>query len=949
MTTTNIGRRYAPMRVMWLLVPAMLATTVPAAAQGGASVGGIVTDESGGALPGVTVTIVNRNSGVSQVHVTGAEGRYRAVNLAPAPYEIAAELTGFAASRKTVTLVVGADATVDFSMGMASLAESITVVGESPLIEVNKAQPSSVILGQQLAALPVLDRNFLVLAQLLPGSAPLTGVNNRFAVTKFGGLADQRNGYTTVIDGGAVDDATWGSPVINMTQDAVQEFKVFRNQFDSQYGSALNAVVNVVTKAGGNQPAGTAYYFGRDKALNARNAKASSVPPFKQSRVGGTYGGPIALNKTHVFGAYEFLNIDKAAIVALPPTNPFAAQQNGNYPFRSTEHMANGRLDHRLSDASSFFVRYAYDRQITPSGGPANAAATITDSSRSHSLVGEHNWVLSQDMVNTARVHVLKHDLATEPANYDLQISRPSYTIGQNGVAPQYFPRTNVSLFDTLYLNTARHDIKMGGELTFASSGFEAHFNEHGAFNFLTDAPFDAVDSRTWPFTFTMQTPGFYEYNSKQIALFLQDDWRIHDRVRLNLGLRYDYDTNLRQNDFYGGLLANPLYAGIDRFVSGDRGNDTNNLQPRLGVTYDVLGTGRLVARGGFGMYITRNRPWFQQTSMDKTLGFAVRITDPQLLRNYPDINGVLGGRTLEAYQNEGGVRSLYLIADDYVLPYSLNTTAGAAWQLNPVTSLDVDYVHNVGKHQLGSTDLNLPASGAVTAANPRPVPQFSQVGVLTNFSTSWYDALEMQLRTRVRGTDSLQVSYAYSRSTLDGVTFYSTFRGTERTPREKGMNPTDTPHNLSVAASTTLPWGVQLSGVFRAISGGPLGVTAGVDLDGDLNSQNDRPEGIEPTVGRGDIEEQLARINAFRATRNLPAVTGDLLEPDPIVNLDLRVTKVFRLGGTRRLEAFFEGYNVTNYVTLTGGLSNMSSASFLIRTGARDARQVQWGARYSF
>lgn len=279
--------------------------------------------------------------------------------------------------------------------------------------------------------------------------------------------------------------------------------------------------------------------------------------------------------------------------------------------------------------------------------------------------------------MNTIRGHFLSHNLATEPANYDLQISRPSYTTGQNGVAPQYFPRKIVSLFDTFYVNTPRHDIKMGGEFTHASSNFEAHFTEHGAFNFLTDSPFNAADSRTWPFTFVMQTPGFYNYTSNQIAAFIQDDWRVFDRVRLNLGLRYDLDTNLRQNDFYASLLANPLYAGIERFVSGDRGNDTNNLQPRLGVTYDLRGNGTLVARGGFGMYITRNRPWFQQTSMDKTLGFAVRITDPQLLQNFPDINGVLGGRTLEEYQNAGGVRSLYLIADDYVLPYSLNTTAG--------------------------------------------------------------------------------------------------------------------------------------------------------------------------------------------------------------------------------------------------------------------------------
>jgi outer membrane receptor protein involved in Fe transport len=940
-------RHGRPAALLVLLMVA--AAAVPAAGQGGASVGGIVTDETHGALPGATLTLVNTNNGATQVLVTGAEGNYRAVNLQPGPYTIAVELAGFAPIKRAVTLLVGANTTIDFALSVAALAESVTVTGESPLVDVARAQPQSVIVGEQLAALPVLDRNFLVLAQLLPGAAPLTGVNSRFAITKFAGLADQRNGYTTVIDGGSVDDSTWGSPVINITQDAVQEFKVFRNQFDAQYGAALNAVVNVVTKSGGNNPTGSAYYFGRDKSLNARNAKAASVPPFQQSRVGGSYGGPIVPNRTHMFGAYEYLTIDKAAIVSLPANNPFASQQNGNYPFTATEHLADARVDHRLSDKQSVYARYAYDNQHTPSGGPANASGSIIDSSRSHSVVAEHNWVMSGNIVNTVRGHFLYHNLYTEPANYDLQISRPSYSFGQNGVAPQYFPRKIGSLFETLYINTARHDLKLGGEFTRASSNFEAHFTEHGAFTFTTDTPFNAADSRTWPFTFVMQTPGFYNYSSNQIALFVQDDWRVTDRLRLNLGLRYDLDTSLRQPAFYKSLLANPLYKGLERFVSADRGNDTNNLQPRFGVTYDLRGNGTLVARGAVGMYVTRNRPWLQQTSMDKTLGFAVRISDPQLLQFYPNITAVLGGRTLQEYANAGGVRSLYLIADNYVLPYSVNTTTGIGWQINPVTSIDLDYVHNVADHQLGTTDLNLPASGAVTAANPRPVPQFSQVGVLTNFSKSWYDALEVQLRTRVRGTDSLQVSYAYSKSILDGVTFYSTYRGTDRTPREKGMNPTDTPHNLSVAASTSLPLGLQLSGVARAISGGPLAVTAGIDLDGDLNTQNDRPAGLPPTVGRGDVTRQLEIINAFRATRGQAPVSVELLKPDPIITIDMRLTKVFRLAGDRRVEAFFEAYNASNYVTLTGGTSNMSSSTFLVRTGARDARQVQWGARYSF
>ena len=160
-----------------------------------------------------------------------------------------------------------------------------------------------------------------------------------------------------------------------------------------------------------------------------------------------------------------------------------------------------------------------------------------------------------------------------------------------------------------------------------------------------------------------------------------------------------------------------PQYAPLGAFISGDRGNDYNNFQPRLGVTWDVNGTGTFVLRSGWGLYVTRNRPWFQLTAQDQVLGSAVLIQDPQLLRNFPDITATLGGRTLDQYIAAGGVRQVLLLDDDYVLPYQYSTTAGFGWQINGVTSLDVDYVHSFGTRQLGSTDRNLPASGPIPAA----------------------------------------------------------------------------------------------------------------------------------------------------------------------------------------------------------------------------------------
>ena len=367
MSPIHTGRsaRVTTFAILFTLLAFMCQTSAYAQSGGAANVGGAVTDDSGAALPGVSVTVTNTANGRSQTVVTGGDGRYRAVQLQPGPYLVSAELQGFSTSRRNVVLVVGSDAELNISLGVAAVNENVTVTGEAPLVEVAKSQPSSVISATQLETLPVLSRNFLVLAQLLPGAGPISlrSPSNlpRNGVTKFGAVPDERYAYTTQIDGGDVDDAIWGVPTINLSQDAIAEFKVFRNQFDASYGKATTAVVSVATKAGTNQLSGTGYYFGRDKALNATNAFATQDPPFKQTRAGYSLGGPIVQNRTHFFSAYEGLFVDTANIVALPPSNPFAAADNGTFAKNQRRRNFDARVDHRFNDKHNMYVRYAYD------------------------------------------------------------------------------------------------------------------------------------------------------------------------------------------------------------------------------------------------------------------------------------------------------------------------------------------------------------------------------------------------------------------------------------------------------------------------------------------------------------------------------------------------------------------------------------------------------------
>ena len=701
------------MRAATLIV--FIGLGVPAAGQSvGGNVAGVVTDRSGARVADARITITNVANGRSEMLTTGEEGEFRVVALQPAPYRLVVESPGFARAERDVVLNVGSEATLDVTLTVAGVHETIDVAPAS--FDRAKSQPSSLVTSDDIRTLPEIGRNFLVLAQLLPGSGPLNTTPGRFATTKFGGAGDQRSGFTTMLDGGDLDDTQWGSPTINLTQESIQEFRVFRYQFAAQYGNALNAVVSVVTRAGGNQFQGSAFYVGRDASLNARNAFAQRPPPFDEQRVGVTVGGPLVRSRTHLFATYERDHVDTARIIALPVSNPFATRENGIFPARADEHMTTLRIDHRISNVHTVFTRYMLDDQDSIRSGvaPTSDSSQVDTFSRAHSVIGEIDSALSSRMLNTLRVHWFSHTNGGVPHTLDRApgIQRPSVTTGQTvGGDWQTLSRTRVALHDALSLSGARHNVKIGGEVAFGTHTLDAHFFEDGFFIFRSDLEFNPNVQATWPTSFQLQPPNVHTYRARQLTAFIQDDWHVATRVRLNLGLRYDIEPTLRINDFYEDLLRDPALARLNEFVSGDRGTDTNNLQPRLGATYDVRGDGRVVLRGGWGMYVARNRPWFQLRSMNQVGTPAVLVEDSMRLSRYPDISAILaGGVPLQL----GTV-----IPDNFSQSYALNTTIGTAWQLGRAASLDLDYVHSSGNHQTGFTDRNIPPSGPIGPANP--------------------------------------------------------------------------------------------------------------------------------------------------------------------------------------------------------------------------------------
>jgi hypothetical protein len=926
---------------------ALMFSSTPALAQT-AELRGAVEDSTGSALPGVTVTIVNSATGVERVVVTDEQGGFRVPALQPGPYTVESSLSGFNNDTRKLVLTVGQVADLKVSLSIGAIQESVQVVGRGATVEIEttKSDLSAVVNQEQLSELPVLNRGFVGLAQLLPGGGPARSGDGRFGIsTSFGGT-NVRSMYSMQIDGGIMDHPIYGFAIVNVSQDAVQEFRVLRNQFDAEYSRAGTAVVNVVTRSGTNDLSGRVSYFGRDDSLNAKNAFARTKPAFDSTRFSAALGGPLVRNKAFLFGTFEYNRQNSVRIIALPSANPFADEFNGVYDNGTRAKLAQAKVDYTANTRHSFNLRYLYDNDdiIEDYELAENTALDFQDVS------ANWNWTLGASVLNSVVVQFMDQDTQRFQTTPDTQVARPSFTSGRSPNLPQGFPRKRYTVNDTFFWSTGRHSTKFGVRMAFEDLDYLADYYGAGVWQFNTDRPFSTADSTTWPIRFTIGSgPATRNYKNTEWGFFAQDDVRFGN-LTLNLGLRYDFDSNLRSPGLIEDLLADPQFAGLENMVTADRGNDLNNIQPRFGFAWDTRGDGRTVVRGGYGLYSGRNRPWFNIRGDVVSNQFTAEITDPNLLRFYPNQTAALGGRTLEDYIRTAGGRALYLPGDDLNLPYVVSATLGVAKMLPGETSLEIDLIRQEQKDLQTGRDANLPARGPL-ASNPRPYPQFSSVTLINSLTNSSYDALQAQLRKRFKGT-TWQVSYTLAKAISDNTNDnastntdpWGTFGNNDR-----GLDENDRRQSLSVSAIAPLPWGIQMSTILSLRNGNPWDITAGVDLDRDGNNQ-DRPAGLVKNAGGRESEGNLAIVNAFRASRNLAPITMEQLartSADKVV--DLRATKMFQVGTRSRFEVFLEAYNVLNAVNYENPSGVITSGSFATYTTARDARQIQWGARIQF
>src|SRR4051812_17129470 len=591
--------------VALLLVLAWGLSLLPAAqAQAaGGNLLGRVLDKSGGALPGATVTATQKETGLTRSTVSESDGRYRLPSLPAGSYTIAVELNGYATvTAENVTINVASQRELNFDLSQATVAETINVVAEAPLVQTTPAV-GAVIDQKQLENLPLNGRQFANLAILAPG----TNLAYNSDPTKPGQLTVALNGgigrnVNFMVDGGDNMDDTIGGALQNFNLESVQEFNIQTQQYKAEYGRSTGGVLTVVTKTGTNQIAGGAWGFFRKDSLNSESESekraGSGKSSYDRKQYGASLGGPIVKDKVHYFATYEKTDRKTAYIVNTdpgdggPPVFPGIQGQSVQIPFN--DELLTAKITDNLSPKQFLQVRYGYQKNsdkygASPLAAP-NSLGTVTN--KYSSILAGHSLQIGSDTLNEFVFQYTKFNNTISADSTDPYLYFPSGAhSGQNVNTPQSTNQTKYQYKDdfsfTRNLFGRTNNFKVGGNYIHEPTlGGDFTTGTSGQFSFTADSINSPIRDITFFGGFAGDDTPVNQYSG-----FFQDDILANDRLTINVGLRYDYwtgfDLDQRANPIWQTLSTQTRYneSYLQDFKGGRGGvlkNDKNNWSPRI-------------------------------------------------------------------------------------------------------------------------------------------------------------------------------------------------------------------------------------------------------------------------------------------------------------------------------------------------------------------------------
>ena len=945
---------------------------------------GTVSDSTGGVLPGVTVTALLEATGNTFVAVTDERGAYR-LPVRVGVYRITTELQGFTTVvRQGIQLLVGQTLVVNLEMAPSTIEETITVNAEAPLLKVDSSSLGGNIDPRQVQEMPVQGRDWGALLLLAPGSRTTSDNPNRINSRN----SDRIREFQANIDGQQFQNTMGGGGQPTFSQEMIAEFQFISNRFDATQGRSSGLQVNLVTKSGTNRYTGSFRSNFRDDRFNAPDPVLDRVTPFQNQQYASTFGGPILRDRLHFFAYHEYEREPKEETWRTP-----YAGFNVSLEGTSRKKIGGTRIDYQLSPQTRLMFRLNVAKTATPFGvGDTNhPAGTSRGWENADQAAVQLTNVISNRTLNELMVghagFLFGEENLTQWSNHWLAAGSPfgsittgspritftNFTIGGNAGAPRYRVQDLYQVRNSLttsYDARGRHDVKIGGELflhqhytnncTQCMGIIDARGGAAPA-NIETLLP-DAFNADTWNLAaisplVRRYTLGILKSRRDVIripgyAAWMQDDWHMNDKLTLNLGVRYDLLWNMFQNQ-----------EEFLPFMESGRPQNTTNIQPRLGFTYQW--DTQTVVRGGIGKYYGE---MVQTTypSEAKTVAVVEVLNDgrPDFAANpfngpAPTYEQALQrycaapeqAASFAAWRARGftGNAPCLLRGNGELKqppPYNINSSwqssMGFQRQVGSVSAVEVDYIftksRDEGWQQQNSNIRFNPATGVNYPFSDRsllPYPEFGVVAMTVQNGRSTYHALQTAFTKRMSNRWQASATYtlgglwdALGRP-LQGVPGTTPvlvdFELAPDLDGEYGLSSTDLRHRAVLSGIWEVGRGFQMSGTHYTA----IGERAETIYGGDLRNLGSSSTFIQRLRPDGTI---VPRNSFTQPARN---------------RTNLRVQQRVPLPRQASLDLIAEAFNVFNSPNWT--ISTQENNALYGKRTAGQFRTMQLGFRVLF
>ncbi len=949
-------------RLLVVLSVICLAWPMAALAQSNATDGaldGFVRDPSGATVPAAQVIALNL--GTNQVRESGvdAQGYFRFPLLQVGDYQLLVSAPGFADYQRTgIRLSVGTQARVEVVLAVGGTSETVQVTADAAMVMAGQGASGEVLNEEAVRSLPITSRNVYNFHLVGPGvkGLPSTG----FGTTQF--LVGGHNRMAWSMDG--IDNSQRRTNrqirLVISTPENVEEMQVLSGAYSAEFGRAAGGVINVISRSGSNAYHGGAMSLFRPNQWAARPPLAAVKPQQEWWMVQANSGGPIVRDRLFYFANYEYNPLKLPQPVTINPAAAAAigipASDLGNSPFGETFHTPSLKLNFRATARNSGFLRYTRFTNDQPGAGGG-----LTTPSRSVSFKDRMNGVGAQlaTTVGSGLLNELRFGFnrrAEERAPYgEITANGANITInnvanfGVNPLAGSTSVEASLQFIDNLTWTRGRHSLKTG--IDYQTTGFDVTNALARNFTFAGLAaangraavtPLDQylntvagrVDPATGrPFTYTQLQQELGDPTLKlrfhYVNLFLQDEIRLRDNLTLSAGVRYELQN-------YPLLDADAPYP-LSREVT----DDTNNIAPRLGLTWRPRGSERTAVRAGYGLFYDTTSLGLivnaAQINGRRILSYVVPGTDARAPQ-YPSLLATAD----PAFTTPP---SITVFPEDFETMFAHQANVTVERQLTGHLLAAVGYSYWGHRDTPYARDINLgPVTSTLADGRPvytgsanRPNPAFRAINLVESQGRSSYHGLDLTLRQRLAAGVQLSGSYSYAKAKSIGDMEGGALMDPSDPERDWGPSPGDVRHTVSAQASVApeiekgaFRWltGFQLSTLVFYNSGFPVNAIAGADLNNDL-VLNDRQ------VGRGR--------NAFVGPNYF--------------QVDLRLSRRIRIANLGSVELLLESENLLNRLNAscsiagcTGAVVNRDGAADFGRiTGTRPGRYVQFGARVLF